>query len=242
MRTIIFANRVAKEIVRDPISLFFGLIFPLILLGLLSAINQSIPVDLFNIASLAPGIVVFGLSFMALFAAQIVSKDRATLFLARLYTTPMTASNFIFGYIAPLLVMALIQGVVTLLVAVPMGLSLSIHMLTLLVAIMPIALFYIAFGIVSGTLFSEKAAVAICGAILTNVSAWLSGIWFDLNLVGGTFKEIAYMLPFVHAVEMAKAAMAGEMTMIFPHMWWVLGYTIVITLLAIFVFQFKKEK
>ncbi|WP_010305609.1 ABC transporter permease [Kurthia senegalensis] len=242
MRTIIFANRVAKEIVRDPISLFFGLIFPLILLGLLSAINQSIPVDLFNIASLAPGIVVFGLSFMAFFAAQIVSKDRATLFLARLYTTPMTASNFIFGYIAPLLVMALIQGVVTLLVAVPMGLSLSIHMLTLLVAIMPIALFYIAFGIVSGTLFSEKAAVAICGAILTNVSAWLSGIWFDLNLVGGTFKEIAYMLPFVHAVEMAKAAMAGEMTMIFPHMWWVLGYTIVITLLAIFVFQFKKEK
>ncbi len=242
MRTVIFANRVAKEIVRDPISLFFGLIFPLILLGLLSAINQSIPVDLFNIASLAPGIVVFGLSFMALFAAQIVSKDRATLFLARLYTTPMTASNFIFGYIAPLLVMALIQGVVTLLVAVPMGLSLSIHMLTLLVVIIPIALFYIAFGIVSGTLFSEKAAVAICGAILTNVSAWLSGIWFDLNLVGGTFKEIAYMLPFVHAVEMAKAAMAGEMTMIFPHMWWVLGYTLVITLLAIFVFQFKKEK
>lgn len=242
MRTSIFAKRVAKEILRDPLSLFFGLIFPLILLVLLSVINRSIPVDLFNITSLAPGIVVFGLSFMALFAAQIVSKDRATLFLSRLYTTPMTASNFIFGYIVPLLLMAVLQAAVTLLVAIPMGLSLSFHMISLLIVVMPVALFYITFGIVSGTLFSEKAAVAICGAILTNVSAWLSGVWFDLDLVGGVFKEIAYALPFVHAVEMSKAAMTGQFSMIFPHAWWVIGYTVGMTLLSIFVFQLKKEK
>ena len=90
--------------------------------------------------------------------------------------------------------------------------------------------------------YHEKVATGICGALLTNVSAWLSGIWFDLNLVGGLFKDIAYLLPFVHAVEMSKDALNGQVENMLPHMWWVLVYAIVIGILSIYVFKIKTKE
>lgn len=239
MRAVVFSNRVLKEIIRDPISLFFGIVFPLILLLLLSAINKSIPVDLFNIASLSPGIAVFGLSFMALFAAQVVSKDRESSFLSRLFTTPMTGKDFILGYTLPLLIMAVVQATICMIAAIFLGLPFTFNIFLLLILLIPVALLYIALGLICGTTFSEKAAVGICGALLTNVSAWLSGVWFDLNLVGGLFKEIAYLLPFVHAVEMSKASIAGQYEEILPHIWWVLAYAIILIVIAIILFKRK---
>ena len=78
MKLLTFATRNTKEILRDPINLFFGLGFPMVLILLLSAIQANIPVSLFEIQHLAPGITVFGLSFMTLFSATIISKDRST--------------------------------------------------------------------------------------------------------------------------------------------------------------------
>lgn len=106
MKTLVFARRTGKEILRDPLTLFFGLGFPLILLVLLSAIQKNVPVPLFEIEKLTPGITVFGLSFMTLFAGMIVAKDRESAFLQRLYTTPLRASDFIFGYILPMIPIA----------------------------------------------------------------------------------------------------------------------------------------
>ena len=83
----------------------------------------------------------------------------------------------------------------------------------------------------------------MCGSLLTNLSAWLSGTWFDLELVGGAFRDIAYLLPFVHAVEMGRAALAGDLGGIFPHIWWVLGYALAACALAVVLFlrQMKKQ-
>ena len=86
MRMMTFAKRCAKEILRDPVNLAFGFAFPLVLLLLLSAMQSNIPVELFGIESLAPGIAVFGLSFMTLFSATLVAKDRESSLLQRLYT------------------------------------------------------------------------------------------------------------------------------------------------------------
>ena len=83
----------------------------------------------------------------------------------------------------------------------------------------------------------------MCGALLTNLSAWLSGIWFDLQLVGGVFKKIADLLPFVHAVEMQRAVVNGNFSNVFPHLLWVLGYLIIFLALAVLLFlrQMKKQ-
>ena len=110
MRLRAFSVRTVKEIVRDPLNLAFGLGFPLVLLLLLSAIQANVPVPLFEIQHLAPGIAVFGLAFLTLFSAQLAAKDRESALLQRLYTTPLRAVDFILGYLLPLLPMALAQS------------------------------------------------------------------------------------------------------------------------------------
>ena len=243
MRLSAFANRCTKEILRDPINLCFGLGFPVILLLLLSAIQANVPVPLFEIKKLAPGITVFGLSFMTLFSATLVARDRETALLQRLYTTPLRPWEYILGYMLPMFPMAVGQSIVCYLAAAALGLPVSLNMLYAILMMLPISLMYIALGLLCGSVFSVKQVGGICGALLTNVAAWLSGVWFDLELIGGVLGKIANLLPFVHAVEMERAMIRGAITEALPHLLPVLGYAILITAgaVALFLRQMKKQ-
>ena len=243
MRMMTFAKRCTKEILRDPLSLGFGLGFPLVLLLLLSALQSNIPVSLFEIDKLTPGITVFGLSFMTLFSATLVAKDRESSLLQRLYTMPLTGLDFILGYMLPLLPIALGQTIICYLVAIPLGLTLSVNVVYAIIGIIPMAIFNIALGLLCGSILGVKQVGGICGALLTNLSAWLSGVWFDLTLVGGFFLKIANVLPFVHAVEMEKALFSGDFTLAATHILPIALYSVAITALAVFCFlrQMKKQ-
>ena len=243
MRMITFAKRCTKEILRDPINLIFGLGFPLVLLLLLSAIQANIPVSLFKIDTLTPGITVFGLSFMTLFSATLVAKDRESALLQRLYTTPLTGFDFIIGYMLPLLPIALGQTVICYLFAIPLGLTLSVNIIYAVIGMIPMAIFNIALGLLCGSVLGVKQVGGICGALLTNLSAWLSGVWFDLKLVGGVFEKIANALPFVHAVEMEKALFSGDFGLAATHILPIVLYSVAITVIAVFCFlrQMKKQ-
>ena len=236
MRMLAFADRNTKEILRDPLNLFFGLGFPVVLMLLLSAIHANVPVALFAIQHLTPGITVFGLSFMTLFSATVIAKDRGGLLLQRLYTTPLTPVDFILGYTLPIVPLSVAQSAICYVAAILLGLEMSISVLYAVVCIVPVSVLYIALGLLCGSVLNDKQVGGICGALLTNLSAWLSGIWFDLDLVGGMFKRIAYALPFVHAVDMHRAILAGDFAGIFPHIWWVLGYTAVLLAAAVGLF------
>ena len=242
MRMLTFANRNTKELLRDPINLCFGLGFPLVLLFLLSAIQANVPVPLFEIAHLTPGITVFSLAFLSLFSATIIARDRGSAFLQRLYTTPLTAIDFILGYTLPVIPLALAQGIVCYLVSICLGLPVTVNILYAILLILPVSLLYIGLGLLCGSVLNDKQVGGICGALLTNLSAWLSGIWFDLELVGGTFKKIAYALPFVHAVDLERAALSGDLSGIFPHLWWVLGYAVLTLTAAIVLFLRQMKK
>lgn len=242
MRTYTFSIRTAKEILRDKLNLIFGLGFPLVLLFLLQAIQANIPVELFEISHLVPGVAVFGLSFMTLFSATLISKDRSGALLQRLYTTPMRAYDYILGYTLPLLPIALAQSLICLLASLIFGLTFSLRWLLFLVLMIPVAVFFIALGLLCGSLFTDKQVGGICGALLTNLSAWFSGTWFDVSLVGGWFKAVSNALPFFHAVEMQRAVIAGNYAAIFPHLWWVLGYAVGISLIAVLVFTRKMRE
>lgn len=243
MKLRAFSVRTAKEILRDPLNLAFGLGFPLVLLALLSAIQANVPVALFEIQELAPGIAVFGLAFLTLFSAQLVAKDRESALLQRLYTTPLRASDFILGYLLPLLPIATAQCVLTYAFAVALGLRVTVTLLYAVAFVLPVALFYVSLGLLCGSVMNVKQVGGICGALLTNLSAWLSGIWFDLRLVGGAFERIAYLLPFVHAVELERAVVRGDWAAAPAHLLWVLGYAAAITLCAVLLFlrQMKRQ-
>lgn len=243
MRLLTFSGRTAKEILRDPLNLAFGLGFPLVLIFLLSAIQANIPVSLFEIGSLTPGITVFGLSFMTLFAAMLVAKDRESALLQRLYTTPLTAVDFIFGYMLPILPIAVAQSIVCYIAAIALGLSVTVTIVYAVLLIIPVSLFFIALGLLCGSVLGVKQVGGICGALFTNLTAFLSGVWFDLDLVGGAFRKIANLLPFVHAVELERAVLNENYAEILPHIGWVLGYMAAAVLLAVMFFlrQMKKQ-
>ena len=243
MKMLTFSKRCAKEILRDPLNLAFGLGFPLVLLFLLSAIQKNVPVNLFEINALTPGISVFGLSFITLFSATLLAKDRESALLQRLYTTPLTGFDFIIGYMLPLLPIALGQTLVCYLFAIPLGLTFSVNILYAVIGMIPMAIFHIALGLLCGSLLGVKQVGGICGALFTNLSAWLSGVWFDLKLVGGFFEKIANTLPFVHATEMEKALFNGNLELAIAHIGPIILYCFMITAASVVCFlrQMKKQ-
>lgn len=243
MKLLTFSGRTAKEILRDPLNFGFGLGFPLILILLLSAIQANVPVSLFEIEALTPGITVFGLSFMTLFAAALIARDRESALLQRLYTTPLTAADFIFGYTLPILPIAAAQSIICYITAILLGLPVTVTIVYAVLFLIPVSLFFIALGLLCGSVFNVKQVGGVCGALLTNLTAWLSGVWFDLDLVGGSFKKIANALPFVHAVELERAVLNGSYADIFPHICWVIGYAVIGMIAAVILFlrQMKKQ-
>lgn len=241
MKMMVFASRNTKEILRDPLNYGFGLGFPVIILLLLSAIQANIPVDLFEIEKLTPGIAVFGLSFISLFSSALIAKDRSTSFLARLCASPLSAKDFILGYTLPLLPMAILQSLICFVVAFILGLKISTNVLLALVVLIPADILFISIGLLAGSIFNEKQVGGICGALLTNLTAWLSGTWFDLKLVGGAFKAIACALPFVYTVDATRAALSGNYGDIFKNLIWVIIYAVVFLALSVVIFN-KKMK
>ena len=235
-RMLSFANRTMKEILRDPLTIGFGLGFPVTLLLLLSLIQANIPVEMFEITHLAPGITIFGLSFITLFSAQLIAKDRTSSLLTRLYTTPLRATDFILGYLLPIIPLCLAQTVICYILAIILGMQFSINIIWATLMNLVPSFFYIALGLLCGSALTEKQVGGICGALLTNLSAWISGIWFDIQMLGKVFMRIANALPFIHAVELERAMAIGDFKAAIPHLWWVLGYGVVLMVIAIMVF------
>ena len=243
MRLLTFSSRNAKEILRDPLNVAFSLGFPVILLFLMSAIGANAPVSIFEIETLTPGITVFGLSFMTLFSATLIARDRETALQQRLYTTPLTSADFIFGYVLPILPIAVAQSALCYIAAVTLGLTWAVYIVYAVLLIIPVSLFFIALGLLFGSILNTKQVGGICGALLTILTAWFSGAWFDISLIGGVFERLANILPYIHAVALEKAVLAGNFSGILPHIWWIVCYGAVALAAAVLLFlrQMKKQ-
>lgn len=218
MRSLVFSKRTAKEILRDPLTFIFCLGFPLVMLVIMTVINESIPPEagmkIFEMESLAPGIAVFGLTFIMQFACLQVSKDRSTAFLSRLYTSPMKPADFIMGYTVPILGIALAQCLITFaasaIVAVIAGKCLNlINLLVTVFVNIPAALLFLGLGMLFGTLLNDKAAPGICSILIT-VACLLGGIWMDVEALGGMIWKISNALPFYQSVKAARMSVVGQ--------------------------------
>lgn len=237
MRTLAFAGRNTRELLRDPLTGAFGIGFPLVLMYLLSLLQRNIPVSMFAAETLAPGIAAFGLTFIALFSAMLIARDRRSSFMMRLCASPMTARDFILGYVLPLMPLAAAQTAICYLAALPLGFSASLGALVSLLSLLPAAGMYIAIGLICGTLLTDKQVGGVCGAALTNVCAWLSGIWFDLDLLGDGFAAIAKRLPFACSVEAARLAAVGRYSEMLLPLGIVTLWTCALMLVAILIFD-----
>lgn len=215
-----FSIRNMKEILRDPLSYLFCIGFPLVMLVIMTLVDRSIPKEanmtIFRIRNLSGGIMVFGLTFVMLFTAITVAKDRSSAFLLRMYASPMTAMDFVAGYLLPMLAIALLQCaligaasfVISVLVKEPLaagGLLLS------LLAVVPSAAFFIGLGLLFGTLLSDKAAPGLC-SIVISLGSFLGSIWFDAEGTGGVLLDIARCLPFHYCTKSVRAALQWDLS------------------------------
>lgn len=214
-RALAFTSRNIKELLRDPLGYIFCLGFPLIMLVIMTLVDQSIPkeaVTVFHIENLAPGVAVFGQMFVMLFTALNVSNDRSGTFLMRLYATPMTAADLTAGYIIPMFIISVIQAAITFaaafVISVIIGSALSIGgMLMSMLALIPSALMFIGFGLIFGVLFNEKSAPGLC-SIIISLGSFFGGIWFDAQGTGGVMLKICKCTPFYYCTKAARSAMA----------------------------------
>ena len=242
-----FSVRNFKEIIRDPLSYIFCLGFPLVMLIVMTLVNDSIPPEtgmtIFRIDNLAGGIAVFGLTFLMLFVCLSVSKDRSGAFLMRLYTTPMRSGHFIAGYILPTLLLAVIQILITFAASLVVSLITGVELkplgtLLAILVLLPCVILMISLGLLFGTVFSEKAAPGMC-SIVISLASFLGGVWFDAEGTGGVLFDICKVLPFWHSVKAARTACALDFDGILPHLLITGAYMIVILIAAVIIFKQK---
>ncbi len=239
-RTLVFANRCLKELLRDPLSIIFGAGLPLVLLFLMSALRQSTGTDIFPIDEFAPAASIFAQTFLAMFTGILIAQDRGSAYLTRLCASPLTASDFILGYSLPILPLALLQGVLCLGTSVFLGLELNANLLSALVCLLPSAVLFIALGLLLGCLFKETQVGGI-GSILVQVMAFTSGMWFDLQMIGGAFLAVSKVLPFMYAVNLVRNAAAGSFSALPADLLIVCAWAAAFFILAVFVFRHKMK-
>lgn len=253
MRAMAFTSRNIKELLRDPISYVFCLGLPIVMLIVMTLVNESIPSvpgapTIFTIDKLTPAIAIFALTFIMLFACIRVSSDRADAFLTRLYASPMNGSDFIIGYTLPFGIIAFAQVIITYIsgeiIALIKGDSLDIvNMLISLPLMIPSIVLFIGIGIIFGTLFNAKAAPGVCSAVIT-AAAILGGIWMNIDSMGEGWKNVCSCLPFYHSVKYARLAVSGD----FPDMWkpflicTAFAVVIFVVLVIVFTFKMKSDK
>lgn len=211
-----FSARNIKEILREPLSYVFCLGFPIVMLVIMTLVNESIPAEtgmtIFRIDNLYGGVAVFGQTFTMLFTAIMVSKDRAGAFLVRLYATPMKTADFIAGYVLPMLILSVLQNLIiaaaSLIISLITGVEISIAGLVLSITVLiPSAVMFIGFGLLAGMLFSDKTAPAM-SSIIISLGSFLGGIWFDAKSTGGVMLTLCKCLPFYYCTESARTATA----------------------------------
>lgn len=237
MRILNFAKRNFKELTRDPLSLIFAIILPLFLLFIFQQIN--IPSDSYKLENFTPGIIVFGFSFITLFTAMLISKDRTTSLLIRLGISPMKPTEYILGYMLSLIPIICIQNILFYVLACILGLNFSINIILGALVSIVIAVIFIAIGIFIGSIFSEKASSGI-SSIIVQLVCFTSGMYFPRELLGDTFAKVCEYLPFESAVTIIKGIMNNNLELISSRNIIVFCvYTIAILVLSIIVFKEK---
>lgn len=237
MRMLNFAKRNFKELTRDPLSLIFEILLPLFLLFIFKQIN--IPEETFNLENFTPGIIIFGFSFITLFTATLVAKDRTTSLLIRLGTSPMKPSDYILGYILSLIPIIIIQDILFFLVAILLGLSFSINIIYAILISIIISILFINLGILIGSLVSEKSTGGV-GSIIVQLVCFTSGMYFPKELIGNTFSKICELLPFESSLNIIKGILNNNLGIIdTKNIIVFLTYTILTIIISSIVFKKK---
>lgn len=250
MRILIWVKRNLKELVRDPLTLVFTIGMPLVLLVMFKLIDLGSVTSQYQMVNFAPGIAVFSFAFIMLFTAILISTDRTSSFLTRLFSSPLKSYEFILGYALTMLPLVLVQSILFFVVAGLMDNSIfTVNMLWAILILIPISFMYILLGVLFGSLFTDKQVGGVTSTIITG-SSLLNGMWFPKEFFDGNagFDIVTRILPFRYGVDLARLFLAGDFSscnvledIVIPLIV-IAAYTIVIGVLSVIAFKSKMLK
>ena len=242
-RILTLTKRNIKEIIRDPLSLAFTIGLPLVMEVLFYFIFHNLTSQ-FEMKYLAPGIVVFAQTFLTLFTGLLISLDRSTSFLTRLYVSKSKSYEFIFSYVLAVLPIGIVQAFLFFLVGGIIDSSIfkvSIIWCILLSGVT--SLLFIGFGILFGSICNEKSIGGISSIVITAQSV-LSGMWFPVEGLSGGFVTLMKVLPFKNATDLLQNVLNGindSFKDFFLPLIILMAYTVVVIFLAILIFKNKMK-
>lgn len=236
MKTLNFANRNFKEIIRDPLSIIFAILLPLFLLFIFQ--QFKIPSEVYKIENFTPGIIIFSFSFISLFTATLIAKDRSTSLLIRLGTSPMKPIEYVLGYTLAVLPIVVLQNILFFIVAIFLGLNFNINVIYTILVSIPVSILFIALGILIGCVTTEKSASGV-SSVVVQLVAFTSGMYFSTDMVGDFFAKICNILPFSRCVDITKGILNNNYENLLTATIILAVYTIVIVGISIAVFKKK---
>lgn len=237
-RTLTFAKRNFKEFSRDVLTLVFTILLPVVIFLIMLFLTKQIdiPNTAFEIQNFTPATIIFAFSFLTMFTSMLVAKDRSTAFLTRLLVSPLRARDYILGYTLPIIAISLIQNIILFAIALLFGLPFSFNIFLVILATIPISIVFSSLGLALGSVLSDKQATGVTSVII-QIAALTSGMWFDLNMIGGVYETVSYVLPFAHCVDLLRCLLVGDYSQILLPSIMVIIYMIAFTLLAILLFK-----
>ncbi len=242
MKTIVYSKRNFKELLNDPINLAFTIGLPVFLIIFMVIFNKSLQFnESFNVENFVPSTIIFSFTFLTMFSGMLIAKDRTSEFLSRMYVSPLKAHNYILGYALPMLVVAFIQILILYAIGFILGLNFTLNILASIPFLLLISLIFIGLGLVFGSLLKDSVVGGV-SSIIIQVVAFTSGMWFSLDLIGGAFKTISYILPFSHSVDLVKSIVSGNYKDILVSTLVVLAYTLITVILSIIIFKKKMKQ
>lgn len=246
-RIAVLCGRNVKEMLRSPVSWGFGLCFPVGLFLIMQIIVKSIGaeaasvVPMFGVDRFTCGVAVFGGAFLTMFCGMLISGDRAKSFLPRLFASPVRGYEFILGYALCTFPLAVLQNAVIFGVAMCFGLTLSVNILPAFLFSVVFSFLFTSLGVLLGSCLSDKSVPAL-GSGIVQVAALFSGMWFDLQSIGGGFEVFCKVLPFAHYYDIIRYTLAGD----YAHMWLpcmiVTLYTVVLGVAGVLIFNRNKKR
>ena len=235
MRIITFAKRNFKEIMRDPIGLVFSILLPLFLLFIFQ--QFKIPNNNYLLNNFTPGIILFSFSFVTMFTAALVAKDRETSLLIRLGVSPMVSLEYIFGYMLAILPLVITQNILFFILAIILGLELTISIIWTIIISIIISIFFIFLGIFIGSITTVKGSSGV-SSVIVQLVCFTSGMYFDSSMVGDVFVKICEYLPFAPALNIIKSILNNS----YLDIKWIIifvFYTVLVLILSIKIFNKK---
>lgn len=232
MNSTALAARNEKEALRNPLSLALTVLLPAGLLLVLGSIGGE-DSETLNATFITPGVALFGFVMVMFTSSMLLARDRETALFARLLTAPLRASDFVFAYGLPALIVAALQATLVFGLGAFLGMDLVGSALLVVLFLVVMAVFYVALGVAAGALLTVNATTGIYTAVL--LLTIFGGAWFNLDDIGGPVKAVAGYLPFSHALDAMRAVMSDGAGLgdIAGDLAWVLAFTVGAMALAV---------